>query len=346
MDKKTKEQHAYLKSRICNVNSIRTLCDLLSIEERKLSLMAQQPRYKTFNIPKKDGGQRLIEVPDNNLKKILGNLNRYLQSVYIFEKSNAAYGFIAGVKNDDDRRNIVTNAQKHLGNDYMINLDLKDFFHQVTTREVESIFSGVPFNFKDQVLDILVKLTTYQGRLPMGIPTSPVLSNFACRQLDAALMGKATAQAWVYTRYADDLTISAKTPFLAEDLTTIRQTIEQARFQINERKINIFSKGDTKVVTGLVVGSKIALAPDYLELLKGEIETLTQVMKAQNEQGIISSRWADKLKQQIQGRLNFAGFVLRKNKDYQVLKDEFYIAINPPEEEFGAVNWRSFPYNF
>ncbi|MCB0583419.1 MAG: hypothetical protein KDD10_29340, partial [Phaeodactylibacter sp.] len=91
------------------------LCSLLRTNQRRLLLLARQLPYKVFSVPKKDGGERQIEAPGAELKKVLGRLNRYLQSVYYFEKSSAAYGFIVGVLNDDDRRNVVTNARKHAG---------------------------------------------------------------------------------------------------------------------------------------------------------------------------------------------------------------------------------------
>ena len=66
----------------------------------------------------------------------------------------------------------------------------------------------------------------------------------------------------------------------------------------------------------------------------------------QNEQGQFSTKWVEQFKQQVRGRLNFAGFVLRRNHaTYIDLKDTFFEAINPPNTEFGAVSWRGFPYN-
>ena len=99
----------------CSINSERALCQLLRIDQRRLQLLVKQPSYRTFSVPKKEGGQRQIEAPNLELKKVLSRLNHYLQSVYYFEKSRAAYGFIVGVSNDDDRRNVVSNARKHLG---------------------------------------------------------------------------------------------------------------------------------------------------------------------------------------------------------------------------------------
>jgi RNA-directed DNA polymerase len=348
MDKKTIYQHQEHKLVFCSVNSMSDLAHLLRTEQRRLQLMAAKPGYKSFPVPKKGGGERQIEAPNEDLKKTLSFLNHYLQSTYVLEKSVAAFGFVTGVRNDEDRRNVLTNANKHLGNPWMLNLDLEDFFHQVSRDKVAQIFAGPPFHFKRDIPDFLADLCTYQGRLPMGAPTSPVLSNFACREMDMNLYLACKDKNFVYTRYADDMTFSGPQALNEESVAGLSKIIEDSGFRINARKSKIFGPDDPKVVTGLLLQEKEAtLSPEYLDLLGQEIQSLHNIMWSQNEQGQISTRWIEQMKQQVRGRLNFAGFVLKRNDArYNQLKDAFYTACNPPQEEFGAVNWRSFPYNF
>ena len=63
MERKTIERHKHLKSVFCSIGSVNSLCQVLKIDKRRLMLMAQQPRYKTFTIPKKNGGERIVETP-------------------------------------------------------------------------------------------------------------------------------------------------------------------------------------------------------------------------------------------------------------------------------------------
>ena len=69
---------------------------LLSKPALKLLSLAEFPSYNEFTLPKKSGGQRLIEDPTAELKKVQRKLNDYLQAVYHFNRSNAAYDF-AGI---------------------------------------------------------------------------------------------------------------------------------------------------------------------------------------------------------------------------------------------------------
>ncbi len=346
MNQKTKTRQLKLRKAFLGIRSVNDLCRLLKTDKRRLMLLKSQPRYKAFSIPKKGGGERHIESPSQALKKLQSSLNRFLQAVYYFEKSAASYGFILGVKNEDDRRNVLTNAKKHIGHPWLLNVDIKDFFHAVKRKDVLAIFQGPPFHFQHDLPGILTQLCVYKGRLPMGAPTSPVLSNLACRKLDEVLVELSLKNQWTYTRYADDMSFSAKESFSDMHIDLIRHIIQEQRFKVNEKKVRLFGPEEDKIVTGLLVSQKVELAPGYVEGLEKDIEALAKVMEAQNFQGEIESKWVDQLKQQIRGRLNFAGFVMGKRKDkYLQLKDAFYTAIHPPEEDFGAVSWRSFPYN-
>lgn len=344
--KQSFEQHREQKALFCSVRSMRTLCRLLHTDQRKLELLIAQPQYRMFKIPKKSGGFREIETPRMELKKVLTHLNRYLQSVYLFELSHAAYGFIVGVRSDDDRRSIVSNAKRHVGRSYLLQVDLKNFFHAVTREKVIDIFDGPPFHFKRDLPNILADLVTHQGRLPMGTSTSPVLSNFACRELDAAVTDMSKAMFWEYTRYADDMVFSSNQPINAEKINSVRAIIRHHGFEVNERKLKVFGPEDKKIVTGLLINKRVELAPDYISTLQSDLDRLSDVLRLQNEQGQLTTRWVEQFKQQVRGRISFAGFVLKKQHEtYLALRDAYYTAINPPEEEFGAINWRGFPYN-
>lgn len=345
--KYNQQQHLHKKDVFCSINSVTHLCKLLKIDKRRLLLMAQQPQYKTFTIPKKGGGERKIDTPNAAQKKLLARLNIYLQSTYYFEKSSASYGFIVGVRNDEDRRNVMTNARKHLGKKYLLNVDLKNFFHTISRDRISDIFAGPPFNFKRELPNLLADLTTYNGRLPMGTSTSPVLSNFACRALDKDLLELSENMLWVYTRYADDMSFSTNQPIHAEKLNSIRSIIKKSGFVVNESKVKFFGPEDQKIVTGLLLlKNKATLAPDYLPRLQAEVARLKDIIVVQNEQGQLSTRWVEQFKKQIKGRLNFAGFVLgRRDQRYMDIRDTYYEALHPPDEDFGAISWRGFPYN-
>ncbi len=138
MDKRTVERNLHVKTVFCGVRSIRALCGVLQIDQRRLLLLAKQPPYRSFTIPKKDGGERQSRAPGRT-QGCWASSTATSKAPISPRQSSAAYGFIAGVKNDDDRRNVVTNARKHLRQKIPAQYRPdRHFFHAVTKRK------GVP----------------------------------------------------------------------------------------------------------------------------------------------------------------------------------------------------------
>lgn len=342
--------HADLRERFTALRkaarSTTSLCTLLGTDQHTLERLGLQPRYKVFHLPKSEVGDlRLIEDPAPLLKKVQVTLNFYLQSAYFFEKSYAGYGFVVNPVTDEDRRNILTNARKHLGRPWLLQLDLCDFFHYVTEKKVREVFESPPLCFKEDACDLLTAVTTYLGRLPMGAPTSPVLSNFACREMDDSLHTLATAKNWEYTRYADDLALSSMRPFSPDELWALRQTVRDQHFQVNEQKTRLSGPDDEKIVTGILLRGKGELRPGFFQEVEKELRRLAAVVEAEHYHGELRTHWVEKMKHQIRGKIAFVGFVLgTRQADYIRLRDDFYTACAPPEEDFGAVSWRGFNY--
>lgn len=99
-------------------------------------------RYTEFKIKKKSGAQRIIHSPVKGLKAIQKTLAYILHCVY--EPHKAAMGFVR-------ERSIVDNAKIHVGNRYVYNIDLKDFFPSIDQSRVWKCLQLKPINLKDKV---------------------------------------------------------------------------------------------------------------------------------------------------------------------------------------------------
>lgn len=96
-------------------------------------------RYKEFKIKKKSGGERSIHAPVAGLKAIQKTLALILESIFV--PHSAAKGFVK-------EQSIVDNAKMHMGNYYVYNIDLKDFFQSIDQARVWSCLQLAPFNLK------------------------------------------------------------------------------------------------------------------------------------------------------------------------------------------------------
>lgn len=89
-----------------------------------------EKHYTEYKIRKKSGGDRLIEAPDYMLK----NMQRWIYINILCKDlsiNDCVHGFIPAFKNRDKVRGILTNAIPHAGHDWLINVDLKNFFHTI-----------------------------------------------------------------------------------------------------------------------------------------------------------------------------------------------------------------------
>ena len=225
-------------------------------------------RYRTFHIKKKSGGTRTISSPCYQLGIILYNLNIMFKAIY--SPSQSAMGFTAG-------RSIVDNALMHVGQHYVLNLDLKDFFPSISQGRVWKRIQYAPFNFNPTVASVIAGLCCTQNEektgnvLPQGAATSPLLTNAICDELDRKLRAIARRHGLHYSRYADDMTFSSMYNIFQPDgdfMKEIREVIKEQGFTLNENKTRLLRNGERQEVTGLTVNDKVNIPRKYVRDLR------------------------------------------------------------------------------
>lgn len=330
---------------------LESLAKLLALRPERLLTLAANPLYREFSTPKKDGSRRHIEEPIPFLKRVQDRLADFLQAVYYFHRTPAAYGFIVRPVDDPEPRHILSNARAHLGRPYLLNLDMEDFFHTIRQDRIYTLFHAPLLNFPTDLSEILTALVCYHGRLPMGAPSSPVLSNLASIPLDQDLLHLAGKHHWVYTRYVDDLSFSADRPISEQQAAFITEIVERWDFRLNAKKKKYYGPKDPdKSVTGLIVsGPTVTLPDDYLPTLEAAIHHLSKVVDAQylTASGRAKdSEWVNDLRRGVFGKIEFARHILGDEHAWlKRLRGAYYDAIHPPEE-YGALSWLEFGYDW
>ena len=224
-------------------------------------LVAFQPQYDVFTIPKRRGGTRRITAPRPDLKDLQRRINRKLLGR--LKAHPAAMGFEKG-------QSIATHARRHAGRAVVVRMDIRDFFATTAETRINAYFRRIGWNA--QAAALLTKLCTHQGALPQGAPTSPRLSNLVNYHLDARLAGLASRMALAYhnphtmqpgdnsvaySRYADDMTFS----FDRDEHGLIEGIIHLTGMIVHDygyrlhtkKKLRIMRRHDRQIVTGLVV---------------------------------------------------------------------------------------------
>ncbi len=236
-----------------------------------LYVLPLNERYHIFSIPKRNGGVRTITAPKSSIKLYQRKLADILSCFY--KKKACVYGYVNG-------RNIKQNAQVHCKKKIIINIDLKDFFPTINFGRVRGVFKSKPFEFNDIVATTLAQICCYDGKLPQGAPTSPIISNFVCRTLDNQLQKFASKYRLTYSRYADDITFSTNMNVIPEEIATIdsegkiilskdlENIISSNQFEINYEKVRYSRKNNRQEVTGLIVNSKVNVKRKYIRQIR------------------------------------------------------------------------------
>ena len=233
-------------------------------------------RYRQFKIKKKSGGFRQITAPRNrSFMMLLQSVNEILKAMYT--PSEHAMGFT-------EDRSVVTNADAHKGQNYVFNIDLKDFFPSVEQPRIWKRLQLAPFNFSNPIANVLAGLCSMRevrkdanGKdyfayvLPQGAPTSPIITNMICDTLDRRLAGLAKRFGLHYTRYADDITFSSMHNVYAEKgyfRKELDRIIKNQGFTINEAKTRLQKLGGRQEVTGIIVSEKLNVSKKYVREIR------------------------------------------------------------------------------
>ena len=278
------------------------------------SEVVRKTHYVRFAVKKRSGGERVLSAPHKRLKAIQRwILAEVLNKVPL---EDPAHGFVPG-------RGIVSNATPHVGQQFVVNLDLKDFFPSIGYRRVRHAFRRV--GYSGAVSTVLALLctecprqpVTFNGEryevasgplgLPQGAPTSPTLSNLVARKLDKRLAGFARKLGLNYTRYADDLTFSGPAelaPRIGYILAKVRHVAQEEGFTVNEKKTRVMRRSRAMEVTGVVVNDKPSVDRDEIRRLRAILHRAkAEGLDKQNRQDLPHFRsW-------LQGKIAFVSMV-------------------------------------
>lgn len=262
------------KKRFLGLSTRQELATLLQMSEASLRFFIYgkktEKQYHTFYLSKRNGGKRRIDAPNIELRNVQKKLVKLLSLIYL--KKKCVFGFVEG-------SDFIRNANQHVGRSIIFNIDLQDFFSQVNFGRVRGVLIAPPYNICPEIATMIAKLVCYEGTLPQGAPTSPILTNFVCRALDNSLTTFARETHCFYSRYADDITLSASSKtavsqiFVFEDgiirlSKRLSELFAENGFIVNEEKKSISYRFQRQEVTGLVVNKKVNIKREYLRKIR------------------------------------------------------------------------------
>lgn len=199
---------------------------------------------RRVEIPKPDGGVRLLGIPTVIDRLLQQAIAQVLTPIFERKFSPYSYGFRPGRGAQDAMRQAQEYTQA--GYEWVVDIDLEKFFDRVNH---DMLMARVAREVKDKrVLKLIraylnsgvmvngVVLETEEGT-PQGGPLSPLLSNIMLDDLDRELEQRGHK----FVRYADDCNIYVKTQRAGERvLESVREFLEKKlKLKVNPKKSKV-----------------------------------------------------------------------------------------------------------
>lgn len=311
--------------------------------------------YTKKYISKKSGSLRELNVPPQFVMRIQKNFNVLLQNIY--QPPAPVHGFVESKLGNI--KNILTNANQHIKKQIVINVDIENFFGTVNFGRVRGLFLAKPFNAPENVATKLAQLVICENQLPQGAPTSPTISNLISLKMDHQFIGLAKKYKMIFTRYADDITLSSyrKNLNIQEVIIEIEKVVNANGFTLNPNKTRVQYPFQSQTVTGLKVNQKINLDRKYIRQIRSMLfswyslglDGATAIhFEKFNKQSAkyVSKDKTISFKKIALGKIHFLGHVLGKENQnfvrfihtYHLLESNFILEKHLYYEEFNLKN--------
>ncbi len=240
---------------------IQQIAKTTKLDEQKLRHLAASAnrRYKVYLIPKRGHGHRKIEHPSREIKALQRWITKVIINRFPVHHAATAYRKGSGVRE---------NAERHRTTKYTNRYDFANFFPSFSQAQVEHFVKieaeKLGMLFDDDDLRFVGNIVCRFGRLSIGAPSSPALTNAMMFDFDRAIFDWSQPKGLVYTRYADDIFISANEPDqlnrLEPQIAKAKRDVAHLTLRLNRRKTAYLSKKYTRRITGVIITSNHKLS--------------------------------------------------------------------------------------
>lgn len=254
-------KYEYLNDEILskiNVDAMINWLKRFNVENKNLFEANRESLYDTFKIPKHTGGFRRIDAPCEKLQEQLKKLVNFISDDCGVLYHTSAFAYVKG-------RSIVDCVGKHQRNEskWFLKTDFSGFFPN-TTLEFTMKMLAMVFPLSEickrtdgyEELKKAISLGFLNGGLPQGTVLSPMLTNCFMIPIDHKLFNELAERKIVYTRYADDIHISAQEKFPYKDIVKlIEDTLKEfsAPYVIKKEKTHFGSRNGKNWNLGLML---------------------------------------------------------------------------------------------
>jgi RNA-directed DNA polymerase len=258
--------------------------------------------YFRHVIPRSDGSKRILYEPKPVLMEVQRQIMNFLYQVekrksyfnstkrleWMYRLSPCSTAYRPGFS-------VVKNANFHIGNEVVMKVDIEDFFgtiqvsamqemwmHLLQIRERYLVEIGI---LKDEMsveekatvrLSLtkkIISVTSLNGALPQGSPSSGVLANYYLLRFDRKFLNFCVRNRLNYSRYSDDMTISGAEVDLQPGriLHYLNILLKKQGLKLKKSKTQLIRQHNRQTVTGIVVNEKRSAGREKKRAIRQEM---------------------------------------------------------------------------
>lgn len=258
----------------------RLIKELAQLKEELESWTYKPKPVRRVEIPKPQGGVRLLGIPTVRDRVVQTAMKNVLEEIFEPQFSANSYGFRPG-KNQGQAVKAAQQIVKS-GKPYVIDIDLSRFFDTI---QHDRLIYRLSLKVQDKRLLRLIGVTLRSGIMQDGLvssstegsvqgsPVSPLLSNVVLDELDKELESRGLA----FCRWADDCNIFVKSQKAAQRvMTTVSRFIEERlKLQVNREKSKVAMSEAVKFLGITIVAGTIAISTAALAKAMEKVKALT-----------------------------------------------------------------------
>jgi len=254
--------------------------ELSRLQQELLNWTYKPSSVRRVEIPKPNGGVRLLGIPTVRDRVVQTALKLLLEPIFEPHFSPNSYGFRPG----RSPHQAVQAAQSIInsGKPYVVDIDLSKFFDRI---HHDRLITRMGQRITDKRILRLVGLMLRSGIMINGVvirseegtmqggPLSPLLSNIVLDELDKELEKRDLE----FCRFADDCNIFVKSQKAAERvMESISQFIEgKLKLVVNREKSQVARSERVKFLGFTIVDGTIAVARKALKTALEKVKALT-----------------------------------------------------------------------
>ena len=184
-----------------------------------------------------------------------------------------------GVRDRDNPRDPVRNAEIHENSWVQVEEDMTGYFRHVTRGHIYDVWRRF-FGFSPDAARSLTALTIRDNQLPQGASTSQALANLVFWRYEANLVAKLGDLGFRYSRFTDDVTLSRPTRCdnqqISQAKALLRAFFGSHGFKLSRspKKSQVQRRKNRMVCTGHVNNKKVSVASEVRSRVRRDVKRL------------------------------------------------------------------------